>query len=714
MVRMVVFLCTCFGELEEILGLSGLQQRLEKHPLVSSVFVQDSLCMEEDMDRIASLIREPASTRVLVAACSNLSRGGRILRGLWTRGIDSSRLQMVDIRESCAWIHRNDARGANQKAADLICMGLEGLARKGRTLPVAGPVEPAALVIGAGPAGLSASSSLARMGFKVHVLDKAEKPGGMLNFISRLYPDDRPPSDLIAPFLKDLKEHSSIVFHPGSEILSVRGGPGNYDVTVSGPEEKATIRVGAIVLATGARPLLPRGLFRYGELRNVATQMELERMLGQGAFHSRNVVFIQCVGARSPERPYCSTICCPASLKNASRVLALLPEARVTVLHRDIMTPGKVLENVYRTTMQRGVRFIRFHENAPPVIHGNGHVEAVSVQDTLSGKERHIPADLVVLSTPLVPHREHGKLSNLLGVKLDRHGFYRGDDPARPLETSEGGVFLCGSARWPASAEQCVTQGEAAAVKAAVLLGQKAVAPSFFDVLPGPPASRAEVRPWLCSGCGECVAVCPFQACRLEDREGVSVGFVDPLKCRGCGSCMAVCHSHAIQIPEQNSFAMVEEINHAFQPRTEIPDEGSARVLVFACRWCGLIGADEAGKRKMDLPSCFRLIPVECAGRVESEFILKAFANGMDGVAVLGCHHGGCRYERANHLAARRLESLRAFLDFIGIGGDRLLINWGEAHEADQFTGLLAGFVTSLASRPLQPMSKERRNLFPF
>jgi F420-non-reducing hydrogenase iron-sulfur subunit len=170
---------------------------------------------------------------------------------------------------------------------------------------------------------------------------------------------------------------------------------------------------------------------------------------------------------------------------------------------------------------------------------------------------------------------------------------------------------------------------------------------------------------------------------------------------------MAVCHSHAVQIPEQNSFAMVEKINHAFNRVKDAPD--SPRVLVFACRWCALIGADEAGKMKIGLPPSFRLIPVECAGRVESEFVLKAFANGMDGVAVLGCHHGGCRYEQANHLATRRLEALKAFLDFIGIGGERLLLNWGEAHEAHQFVGLLTGFMTSLAALPPMPMKKDLR-----
>ncbi|MBN1105883.1 MAG: hydrogenase iron-sulfur subunit [Deltaproteobacteria bacterium] len=707
MARLVVFLCRCFGEIEENLGLYGLQKGLEKHPLVSSVFKRESLCMEEDMDWMASLIGETASSTALVAACSLLAKGDTILRGLWKRGISPSRLELVDLREGCAWIHTNDEAGASRKAADLVSMGLEGLARKASTLPVTGPVEPTALVIGAGPAGLAAASSLARMGFKVHLVEKSERPGGLLHHISRLYPDNRSSSDLLGPFLQDLKNHPLMAFHPGSQLLSMRGAAGNFEVTVGGAAREMTIRVGAVVLATGAGLFLPEGLYRYGDLQNVVTQMELEKKLTEGTFSFHHAVFVQCVGARSPERPYCSTVCCPATLKNALRIKEVLPDAAVTVLHRDIMTPGRVLEDGYRRAMGEGIRFIRFHADDPPVIHGNGRAETVCVQDVVSGKERRIQADMVVLSTPLVPRPDHAKLSRLLGVKLDRHGFYCGGDPSHPLETSVGGVFLSGSGRWPVSAEQAVMQGEAAAAKAAILLRQKEIVPSYFDVLPGLPSFKAEVRPALCSGCGDCVAVCPFQACHLENREGVTVSVVDALKCRGCGSCMAVCHTHAIQIPEQNSYAMVEKINHAFESVKDAP--GFPRVLVFACRWCSLIGADEAGRMKIVIPSSFRLIPVECAGRVESEFVIRAFVNGMDGVAVLGCHQGGCRYERANHHAARSLDSLKAFLDFVGIGGERLLLNWGEAHEAHQFVGLLSGFMASLEALPPVPIKKELR-----
>jgi len=115
-------------------------------------------------------------------------------------------------------------------------------------------------------------------------------------------------------------------------------------------------------------------------------------------------------------------------------------------------------------------------------------------------------------------------------------------------------------------------------------------------------------------------------------------------------------------------------------------------ILVFACRWCGLIGADGAGRRRMELPAAFRVIPVECAGYVEPDAVIRAFASGAAGVAVLGCHVGGCRFNDANHPALKRLELLKTLLDATGIGGNRLLLGFGTAHEYHQWADTIRDF----------------------
>jgi len=122
------------------------------------------------------------------------------------------------------------------------------------------------------------------------------------------------------------------------------------------------------------------------------------------------------------------------------------------------------------------------------------------------------------------------------------------------------------------------------------------------------------------------------------------------------------------------------------------PASADKNILVFACRWCGLIGADGAGRRRMELPASFRVIPVECAGYVEPDAVIRAFASGAAGVAVLGCHVGGCRFNDANHPALKRLELLKTLLDATGIGGNRLLLGFGTAHEYHQWADTIRDF----------------------
>ncbi len=124
------------------------------------------------------------------------------------------------------------------------------------------------------------------------------------------------------------------------------------------------------------------------------------------------------------------------------------------------------------------------------------------------------------------------------------------------------------------------------------------------------------------------------------------------------------------------------------------------RAAIIACRWCPLLGADRAGRERMSLPASFRLIPVECASSVEPDLVLRAFADGIDGVAVLGCHIGGCRHNEANRPARLRLSLLQDLLDTVGLDRRRLLLSWGTAHEGHQFADLVRGFMTVLAGLP--------------
>ena len=559
-----VFLCRCFGEVNHVIDLDSLQKKAERNNDVVSSAVCESLCLADDIEKTASRIRESGAEKVVIGGCSHLARGGAVVDALVERGIKRSAIGLVDLREACAWIHKDHPEGATEKAWDLISMEIAGLHHRRASDDVTVSVCPEAMIVGAGPAGLSAARTLAQMGFKVHLVERGSNPGGMLNLISHVYPSDEKASEKIKTFVDEVDKNSLINFYPKAKINSITGFAGNFNVQVSSSAGEQRLRVGAVILASGARVWLPHGLYRYGKLKNVITQMELERQFIKGPREVKAAVFIQCVGARNHERPYCATMCCPSSLKNAVRIKEENPDARVFILHRDIMTPGSVLEAYYRNALAKGVQFIRFEETNPPEMLGNERVEGVEVIDSVSGMKRKLECDLVVLSTPLIPNDDNVKLAHMLGLQVDRYGFFSEIYPLHPLETRMDGVFICGSARWPVSSDNAMVQGEGAAAKAAALLGSKAVSALSLSRVPGEKFGHAAVNAEKCTGCGNCVAVCPFAACRLQKMGRKSISRINKLRCKACGNCVSVCPNGTVQLPEQDYRAVAAMIKQAF------------------------------------------------------------------------------------------------------------------------------------------------------
>lgn len=565
MKKIGVFLCNCFGEIGRTVDLESIRKRLASDPSVGFVALRESLCMPGDAAEVRATLRERGVGRVLLGACSPYGRMETVRLGLAKEGVDMRKVRGADLREGCAWIHGKDPAGATRKAANQLDMELARLQNGQDSMDIDIRVRSEALVIGAGPAGLAAACGLAGMGIPVHLVDRGSAPGGLLNVVTKVYPTEVSGPEKIKSLVEMTGSSPLIRFYGKTKVASVKGYAGDFKVALAGPEGNASLRAGAVVLATGARLLFPRGLYGYGKMKNVITQMEMERQFAAGNVACGNAVFIQCVGARCAERPYCSTICCPLSLKNAMRILDEAPGSTVTILHRDIMTPGSTLEAYYRKALHRGVRFVRFDAQRPPEIRGNGLVSGVEVFDVLSGVTRSIEADLLVLSTPLVADPESAALARMLEIPVDRHGFIAEVYPVHPVETRNDGVFICGTARWPASSDQAIAQGEAAAVKAASFLGKETVPALTMSRVPGTKLGHAEANAEACTGCGNCVAVCPYRACKLQRVGQRSVSRVIKVRCKACGSCMSVCPNGAMQIPEQNYRVTGAMIRRAFR-----------------------------------------------------------------------------------------------------------------------------------------------------
>ena len=121
---------------------------------------------------------------------------------------------------------------------------------------------------------------------------------------------------------------------------------------------------------------------------------------------------------------------------------------------------------------------------------------------------------------------------------------------------------------------------------------------------------------------------------------------------------------------------------HDFEPK----------IMGFVCKWCTYSGADLAGTSRMDYSPNVRMVRLPCSGRIDPQFVIKAFEMGADGVIVSGCHPGDCHYNEGNYYARRRNLAFRELMGFNGIDMNRLEFSWISAAEAIKFTEVIDAF----------------------
>ena len=542
--RIGVFICHCGTNIGGIVDVPQVVEYAKDLPYVAHAEANMYTCSEEGISSIKHAIKEYDLNRVAVASCTPRTHQPLFRNACADAGLNPYLFEFVNIREHCSWIHMQNRREATEKAKELVKMGVAKARWLDAQEEFKSEVYPAAMVIGGGVAGMSAALNLANQGFEVHLVEKEPELGGRLLKLNRIFPINKDPSELVESIVKSVEGHAKIRLHMPAVVKAASGYIGNFDITVDEGGKEVNFKVGVIIVATGAQVFKPE-LYRYGELANVFTQLDLEQRLKNvelGEF--QNVVMINCVGARIPERPYCSRVCCMTAIKNAALMKEINPQAKVYVLYRDLMTYGVEFEEYYREVKEAGVRFIRYTPSKLPQVIGAERVESVRIYDELMDMELELPCDLLVLATPLIANDDNEELSKMLKVPIGDGGFFlEAHIKLRPVEFPMDGIYVSGSCRWPADIRESIAQGYAAASEAVIPLRQGLVKVE---------AITATVDPKICKGCGTCVLVCPFDAIELKESEirgleGKIVSEVNTALCKGCGLCAAACPNGAIQ-----------------------------------------------------------------------------------------------------------------------------------------------------------------------
>jgi heterodisulfide reductase subunit A len=329
------------------------------------------------------------------------------------------------------------------------------------------------------------------------------------------------------------------------------------------------IDVGAVVVATGFQDFDPAPMkqYGYGRYSNVISAIEFEQMnnaasptggkiVMENGREPRSIAILHCIGSRDENHhKYCSRVCCMYALKFAHLVKEKT-SAEVYQLYIDMRAFGKGYEEFYQRILDEGVNVIRGKgAEVIPAKHKRGDEGGLLVrcEDTLIGKFREIPVDMVILCTAVEARADAAEVARKLNISTGADGWFIEAHPKlAPVSTTTEGIFLAGVCQGPKDIPDTVAQGGAAAAQAMKLMS---VGELLMD------AAYAEIREEFCSGCRICNGLCPYSAISFNEEKKVSV--VNSALCKACGTCVAACPSSAIvgrQFTDEQIYAQIEGV----------------------------------------------------------------------------------------------------------------------------------------------------------
>ena len=540
--RVGVFVCRCGLNIGGVADVPAVVEYAQTIPNVE--FAQANLftCSQDAQNQMVEMIHEHRLNRVVVASCSPTTHQATFQDMLRNAGLNKYLFEMANIRNHATWVHQQQPEAATRKCKDLVRMAVA----KGRLLEsldyIRVPVNKTALVVGGGVTGMTAALTLADQGFQVHLAERKDRLGG--NAL-KLHTTWR--GGLVGPRLEELigkvKNNPHITTHYHSIVTEVSGVVGNFRTTLS---RHQVIDHGIVILAIGGEPHRPVGQYLYGQHPNVLLSLDLDQELAEQSdrlLQAQAAAFIQCVGSRTPERPYCSKVCCSHSVESALKLKELNPDMEIYVLFRDIRTYGE-REILYEAAREQGVIFLRYRLADPPRVEpgADGKI-SITVRDYILERPVRLSVDILTLASAIIPHH-NAPLAELYKIPLNAEGFFtEAHAKIKPVEATTEGIYLAGLSHYPKPLQESVAEAMAAASRAATVLSR-----DFLEL----ESTISRVVDQNCDGCAFCVDACPFTALTLleykfEGKMKKTVE-VNEIACKGCGSCMATCPKQGIYV----------------------------------------------------------------------------------------------------------------------------------------------------------------------
>lgn len=338
------------------------------------------------------------------------------------------------------------------------------------------------LIVGGGPAGLSAAHSLASAGQPVVLVEKEARLGGapILQGYAKLVPSGEWAREAIGGMVTRVEENSLVDVRTSMTVKEFGGDPGAFTATLS---DGATVEAGAAILASGFTHFdsVNKPEWGFGTYPDVVSTTQVEQMIssGQGVRCPSDgrkpdrVAILLCVGSRDRQigREWCSKVCCTVSSNLAMEIREELPDTHVYIYYMDIRTFG-LYEDLYYWQSQEQYK-VKYIKARIAEVTSDGKRLIVKGEDTLVKRPITIPFDMVVHAVGMDPNVDNMTLGAVFDVKLQKHGHIeRAGTYNDPAATSRPGVFVAGAATGPETIDDSIAQGQAAAMSAFALINR--------------------------------------------------------------------------------------------------------------------------------------------------------------------------------------------------------------------------------------------------
>lgn len=540
--RVGVFVCSCGINIAGVVDVKAVVEYAKGLPNV--VFVDNNLftCSQDTQVLLAEKIKEHGLNRIVIAACTPRTHEPLFMDTLREAGLNQYLVEMANIRNQNSWVHQKEPAKATEKAMDQVRMAVAKASMLQPLKRSSIDVVQKALVVGGGVSGMTSALGLANQGFDVALVEKADRLGGNAWNLHETWK-----GELVRPYLENLigqvEMNPKITVYLNSSLKSAHGSVGDFVSEIDANGERVALKYGVAVVAVGAKESKPVE-YMYGQDARVMTHQEFEKELEEheaAVKKAGSAVFIQCVGSREPNRPYCSRVCCTHTVESALRLKKINPDMDIYVLYRDMRTYGE-REVLFQKARELGVMFIKYELDGKPVVSKNGDALNVVVKDHVLLQDVLLTPDYLVLASAIVPH-DNKELVELYKCATNADGFLsEAHAKLRPVDMSVDGLFLAGLCHYPKPLDEAVAQAQAATARASVLLTKPRME---LDAIKSYPTAN-------CDGCALCVDTCPYGAITLvtyaEDGRDKKKIATNQALCKGCGICEATCPKQGVYV----------------------------------------------------------------------------------------------------------------------------------------------------------------------